>query len=217
VLWQRDSVRLNRTDDPEEPWSSQVSALFQQFNDYECDMLFIDTLANTFGGNENSQQDANNYLAAIRMFVNAGAPVVIVHHNTKEGDDSRGSTVFEGAVDTKVAVKESKGKVHLYITQQKDGDPGFNLNMRLKVYDWTDNDRDFSSVVLEENLAPQLTSKQHEILGILEAHGGLGLAELAEARGTSKQAANDMLQRMLEVGLVIQDDDLVWHSTLEEL
>jgi hypothetical protein len=120
-------------------------------------------------------------------------------------------------VDTKVAVKESKGNVHLYITKQKDGDPGFNLNMRLKVYDWTDNDRDFSSVVLEENLAPQLTSKQHEILGILEAHGGLGLAELAEARGTSKQAANDMLQRMLEVGLVIQDDDLVWHSTLEEL
>lgn len=216
VLWVRDPVRLNRTEDPKEPYTPQVAALFEMFNDYSRDLLIVDTLANTFGGNENSQQDANNYLATIRMFVNAGAPVVIVHHNTKEGNDFRGSTVFEGAVDTKVAVKESNANVHLYITKQKDGDPGFNLDMRIKPHIWENLGREFSSVTLEQvAIGAKLTKKQRATLDIVISLGDKAtVAAVAKERGGSNDAAYEMLKGMQTRGHV-KELDGVWYNTLE--
>ncbi len=217
VLWVRDSVRLNRSDDPKEPWSAQVAALFEMFNDYERDILFIDTLANTFGGNENSQQDANNYLAAVRMFVNAGAPVVIVHHNTKEGKDFRGSTVFEGAVDTKVAIEENNGRVHLYITKQKDGDPGFSLDLKIKPYSWQGGEREYTSVVLEENKgAVKVTKKQQEILTIIEGLGAKATAtNIAVEREATLSSTANLLNSMQEKLLVRKNNDDTWSVVLE--
>jgi len=218
VLWVRDAVRLNMTEDPKEPFTAQVAALQQMFLDYGRDLLIVDTLANTFGGNENSQQDANNYLATLRMFVNQGVPVVLVHHNTKEGNEFRGSTVFEGAVDTKVAVEENHGVVRLYITKQKDGDPGFNLTMKLKVHEWNHGKYDFSSVTLEETLPGlKITKKQREILDLLAELGDKATAKnIKDQRGGTIQATNEMLSRMQDMGHVDVDDG-VWFSTLEVL
>ena len=218
VLWVRDAVRMNRSEDAKEPWSAQMAALFKMFNDYERDVLIIDTLANTFGGNENSQQDANNYLAAIRMFVNAGAPVVIIHHNTKDGKEFRGSTVFEGAVDTKVAVEENNGRIHLYITKQKDGDPGFSLNMRLKVYNWESRSRGFSSVVLSRDAnAVKVSRKQQEILTLIESLGEEATATaIAVNRGSTLESAANMLKRMEEIGLARKEESGLWVAVLEQ-
>jgi len=217
VLWVRDAVRMNRSDDPKEPWGAQMAALFEMFNDYKRDILFVDTLANTFSGNENSQQDANNYLAAIRMFVNAGVPVIIVHHNTKEGKDFRGSTVFEGAVDTKVAIEENNGRVHLYITKQKDGDPGFSLDMRIKPYTWQGGQREYTSVALEENRGVvKVTRKQQEILTIIEGLGAKATTtNVAVERQASLESTANMLDRMASALLVRKESDDTWSVILE--
>jgi hypothetical protein len=215
VVWVRDAVRLNRQDNTEEPWSEQVAALVQMYNDYERDILFVDTLANTFGGNENSQQDANNYLAAIRMF-QEGGPVVIVHHNTKEGDDYRGSTVFEGAVDTKVAVKESDGLVHLYITKQKDGDPGFNMNLQITLHSWLSEsqERELSSVALKVATDKgTITAKQQAFLDVIPRLAEEATAaNIARELNTNASAATNFLNRLQEKGLVYKKPlDKTWH------
>ena len=215
VLWIRDAVRLNRTDDPENPWTPQVAALKEMFEDFDRDILFVDTLANTFGGNENSQQDANNYLAALRMFVNEGVPVVLVHHNKKDDKEFRGSTVFEGAVDTKVALENSGGHIRLYITKQKDGDPGFHLQFRLKVYEWEgDGGYELSSVVLEHMKSEaRVTSKQAEILTHMELLEKNTTEAIAIARGGTLESTANMLRRMEETGLIAQGEDLLWYRT----
>jgi hypothetical protein len=221
VVWVRDSVRLNRTDDPKEPWSSQVTALFQMYNDYERDILFVDTLANTFGGNENSQQDANNYLAALRMF-QQGGPVVIIHHNTKEGKEFRGSTVFEGAVDTKVAV-ELRGHdiVHLWITKQKDGDPNFGMDLKIKPHSWLgSSNRELESVALEKMdwQAPRLTARQLEYVEVVQDLGpDATLNEIALRMEVQRSAASEMLIRLEEEGWLTKDESSVWYKALEEL
>jgi len=218
VLWQRDAVRLNRQDNEQEPWSEQMAALYQMYLDYDRDILFVDTLANTFFGNENSQQDANNYLAALRLF-QAHGPVVIVHHNKKENKEFRGSTVFEGAVDTKVAVEESNGIVHLYITKQKDGDPGFAMDMRLNPVVLRETEEyDVTSVVLEQvdrlEGAAKVTPKQQEILNIL-SEGPCAVDVIAHQRGSGRRAALNMLNRMRDEGLVDLNDDGAWFSQWE--
>lgn len=218
VMWVRDAVRLNRTEDANEPWSEQVAALFQMYNDYDRDILFIDTLANTFGGNENSQQDANNYLAALRMF-QQGGPVVVVHHNTKDGDDYRGSTVLEGAVDTKVAVKENRGIIHLYITKQKDGDPGFNLDLKIKPHSWESFGRELTSVsVAQTSRIDKLTSNQERVLDIIRALGdGATAQNIADIREASLESTAGILSRMQDGGFVDKDETtLVWRSLVDE-
>jgi hypothetical protein len=221
VLWVRDPVRLNRTEDPDEPWTAQVAALFQMYNDYDRDILFVDTLANTFGGNENSQQDANNYLAALRMF-QQGGPVVIIHHNTKEGKDFRGSTVFEGAVDTKVAVElQSSDVVHLYITKQKDGDPNFWMNLRLREHVWQGTNRELSSVALEKVLledGPHMTARQEEyVAAVTELADKATTTGIAEYMDVGKSSASGMLKGLAEAGWIVQDENNVWRTVLEDL
>lgn len=118
-------------------------------------MLIVDTLANTFGGNENQQVDANSYLATLRMFQELG-PVVVIHHNKKGEDEFRGSTALLGAVDTMVGVKQSKhGVIDVTLTKQKDGDPAFKLSLRQREYRWKNqwNEED-GSVAFEKDDTP---------------------------------------------------------------
>lgn len=137
VVFQRTSVRMQRSNNLDEPWSAQVASLLRMYLEEGCNMLFVDTLANTFVGDENKQQDANLYLDALNLFM-AHGPVILLHHNTKSTDEYRGSSVLAGKADTMVSLKKSstnKDVIELDITKQKDGDDDVKFEMKFKPID----------------------------------------------------------------------------------
>lgn len=169
VVWVRDRVAINATRDAENPFTQQVASLVKMYNDYNCNILFIDTLANTFVGNENMQEDANSYLRTLSLFLEGG-PVVLIHHNKKGEDEFRGSTVFHGAVDTLVSMKKSDFGVKLSISKQKDGPETLYLNLKAVEHTWKGQYEEQSSIALSE-VGPEYSTKlkavHYEILELL--------------------------------------------------
>jgi AAA domain/Bifunctional DNA primase/polymerase, N-terminal/Primase C terminal 2 (PriCT-2) len=81
-------------------WTAALDYLRQQVNDLQVDVLMIDNIAHTFGGNENSRHD-------VTMFVNGVAglvtdrpfSVVLMGHVARaQGSEFAGSAAWENAV-----------------------------------------------------------------------------------------------------------------------
>ncbi len=215
VVWVRDTVRMQRsTTNPDEPWSPQVTGLMKMYHDNECNLLILDTLANTFVGNENQQQDANQYLDAIRMFQEFG-PVVVVHHNTKGEDEYRGSTVLAGAADTMVSLKQDEKTkiIQLRVTKQKDGEPDFGLAMRLKGVDlgWQDKwGGEVQAPYLRDikGTLEALRDDQQQILSQLQTRGRLSAKMIAEALDADANTMTSRLKKMETGKFVTCDRDV---------
>jgi hypothetical protein len=85
-------------------------------------LVILDTLARTFSGNENAQEDMNRYVAAAGRLQALGSAVLILHHNRKDGG-YRGSTALPGALDTMIDAKKTATGVVLTCEKQKDDEP----------------------------------------------------------------------------------------------
>lgn len=107
----------------------------------DVDVVFIDTMAATFGGgNENQQQDMNLYLKPLRELRAMGIAVVIAHHANRGEGTVRGSTVLTGEADTIIEMrpvfdKDNPGRVlwtNVMCRKQKDyvPFPPFRLNLK---------------------------------------------------------------------------------------
>ena len=99
-------------------------------------LIVIDTLARTFGGgNENSQEDMNRYVAAAdKLKEEFGATVVILHHNNKQGE-YRGSTVMPAALDTMIGTEPGGDGLTLRCLKQKDFEPFGDIRLKkIKLY-----------------------------------------------------------------------------------
>lgn len=72
-------------------------------------IIFIDTLAQAFPGiDENSAEGMGKVVAVARSLTKHGAAVILIHHDTKSGDDTpRGHSLLNGALD--VAIKLNAG------------------------------------------------------------------------------------------------------------
>jgi phage/plasmid primase-like uncharacterized protein len=71
-------------------------------------MIIIDTLARNMGGDENSTEDMNAFIAHLDLYFRQkwGCCVVIVHHSgAMDKDRSRGSTALRGAMDAEYKVE----------------------------------------------------------------------------------------------------------------
>lgn len=107
----------------------------------EVDVVFIDTMAATFGGgDENRQQDMNLYLKPLRELRNMGISVVIAHHANRGEGAIRGSSVLGGDADTIIEMRptvdqDNPGRVQwttVVCRKQKDyvPFPPFRLNLK---------------------------------------------------------------------------------------
>ncbi len=96
-------------------------------------LVVIDTLARTFGGgNENSQEDMNRYVAAADKIKDEfGATVAILHHNNKQGE-YRGSTVMPAALDTMIGTAPNGDRLTLQCLKQKDSEPFPDIRLTKK-------------------------------------------------------------------------------------
>lgn len=208
VVWVRDRVGLNATGDPVNPFSRQVASLVKMYNDYHCNILFIDTLANTFVGNENLQQDANSYLRTLSVFLEGG-PVVLIHHNKKGEKEFRGSTVFHGAVDTLVSMEKTLIGAKLEITKQKDGPEDFFLHLKAIEHSWAGRYADQQSIALQDYTQDHWVTAEHEeILALLITHQELTVKHAAELFGYTSQTMKSRLDKMVEKGKLVLLEDV---------
>ena len=101
-------------------------------------LVVIDTVARTFVGNENLQEDANAYVAAAdRIKAATGAAVLLVHHNNRQGE-YRGSTVIPGALDTMIGAEKTARGVRLACLKMKDAEPFRCVHLEKKVVELGD-------------------------------------------------------------------------------
>lgn len=107
--------------DPERR-SFVIEALRARFEQYAA--IFIDTKARFSSGNENSAEDASNFVAAVDLLRRAfDCAVIVVHHTGKNGDE-RGSTAWIGGANTRWKVTKAPAEYSAFLTgeKQKDSD-----------------------------------------------------------------------------------------------
>jgi hypothetical protein len=89
-------------------------------------MIIIDTLARNMGGDENSTEDMNSFIAHLDLYFRQkwNCCVVIVHHSgAMDKDRSRGSTALRGAMDAEYKVEIlPSGHVQLTGKKMKDAE-----------------------------------------------------------------------------------------------
>lgn len=85
-------------------------------------LIIVDTLARTMvGGDENTQRDMGQFVAACdRIRTAAGGTVMIVHHTGRNGNHERGSTVLRGAADQVISIENDDSLIRLACEKSKD-------------------------------------------------------------------------------------------------
>lgn len=103
-------------------WVGHLIQAIEQVSQAPPAMIWLDTLARTFGsGDENSQKDMNAYIAgADRLRDRFGCVVGIIHHTGKEDTRGlRGSSALYAAMDTVIRTDRKAGKMLVTLKNQQ--------------------------------------------------------------------------------------------------
>lgn len=88
--------------------------------------IFVDTIARTMTGDENTSKDMGAYIRGLELLVNAireveaSACVTAVHHARKDGGTYRGSSALRGAVDFEFEVSREGMVITVSCRKMKD-------------------------------------------------------------------------------------------------
>jgi hypothetical protein len=100
-----------------------VAAASSPFVRNPCQLIVIDTLAQSMIGDENDTRDMSKLIATATKARNlSGATVLLVHHTKKDSDLERGSSALRGGVDTLILCEESDDGRQLVCQKQKDAE-----------------------------------------------------------------------------------------------
>ena len=171
----------------------------RQWNAFDkpLDLLCIDTQhAATVGANENNATDAGvviNHLKRIQKeltYEEKKPTILLVHHATKEGTTSRGSSAYRGAWDTELQVD----KKTFSVTKQKDA-------MKRKDCFFDLSPLEDSCVVLWNEEKPANKSFEEKLLKFFEdEQGEFTIRDIKEAIGTNKAQIEKLLPKLVESG-----------------
>lgn len=185
-------------------------------------LVVIDTLARNFGGDENSAEDATQFVSHIDAFVRKrfGCNVLIIHHSGHNADRARGSTAFKAAMDQELKLSGGGGNaIELAVTRMKDGDtpPTRLFEIESVAVGVDEHGEPFFAGALQLSGDPYAaiigrgvggrpvpTSELLRYLGSLETTGG-GIADITIALGMSQSAANRALVDAHQMGLITHD------------
>jgi KaiC/GvpD/RAD55 family RecA-like ATPase len=87
-------------------------------------LIVIDTLAMAFPGlEENSAEGMGRVVAVARSLTKWGAAVILIHHDTKDGQQGlpRGHSLLNGALDVALHLTASDGIVRAKLTKNRNG------------------------------------------------------------------------------------------------
>jgi len=138
-----------------------TSKFINKIKDDPPDIIFIDTLARTFGsGDESSTKDMNNYIHNLdKIRYSTNSAIVLIHHTGhSEKHRARGSIALNGALDFEYRVEKNDDIIRITDTKQKDAKSGSSLGtFRLETFntDILDEDEEYilsaSLIHVDEN------------------------------------------------------------------
>ena len=128
-------------------------------------LIFIDTLAIAFPAlEENSSEGMGRVVAAARSLTQWGAAVVLIHHDTKDGQQGlpRGHSILNGALDVSLHVTKTDGIIRAKLTKNRNGsqdqDIAFTIGTRVL---GVDEDAEPIHVAVCQELGPIVERQEH--------------------------------------------------------
>lgn len=152
-------------------------------------LVYIDTLSQTFEGDENSATDISSYLRLINAEIRAkfDCSVVVIHHSGHSAAERpRGSSAITANVDFMLGVYKPEGTTQvarLDVIKQKDGDRLGNITFKLNriVLGHDEDGEEMSSLACEhyemgkqliQNGLAKLAGHEQVLVSLLQASGG---------------------------------------------
>lgn len=187
-----------------EDWPHLLDAL-----GFDPDCIFIDTLHQTFDGDENASRDMGVYIkAASQIKERTKATVILVHHTGKDtGKGARGHSSLRAAMDTEIELSKNGDVINMTVTKQRDMRPAKPFAYQLReVLVGLDRDGDqVTSCIVEQcepaKSQPKLTPKEKIALQALSdamANSGCirrGNPMIAEVNTVTKDEFREMCKR----------------------
>lgn len=135
------------TDAPQMLTDENVEALIATVKHRGAEVVFLDTLARTMDGEENSAKDMGGYVSACnRVQRETGATVCVVHHMGWNGERQRGSSALFAAMDAEITVTKDGDTVMAKVTKAKDFQDGEEMTFAPRVVELANGG---TSVVLD--------------------------------------------------------------------
>lgn len=180
---------------------AHLTALAEVLAEIRPALVVIDTQARvTVGADENSAKDMGQLVAAVEQIrTSTGACVLLVHHESRAGDNMRGSTALEGAAETVIRAHKDGPHVRLDNVKQKNEAEHPPILMRLVPFG--------ESAVLQSHdgvgLTEELTTSEQAILQVMwDSFGTTGASktELKDAVAVPKTSFYRALNLLVSKG-----------------
>ncbi|MBC7139672.1 MAG: AAA family ATPase [Defluviimonas sp.] len=115
---------LNETIQGQGQGSPHFNALLKAVEERRPALIVIDTLSMSFPGlEENSAEGMGRVVAVARALTKWGAAVVLIHHDTKDGQQGlpRGHSLLNGALDVSIHLRKDGDIVRGRLTKNRNG------------------------------------------------------------------------------------------------
>jgi len=83
-----------------------MTELREQVHDYRADYVFLDSVARTYGGNENDRHQVTTYISWITAACGTAGVCLLGHPGKAQGAEYSGSTAWEGSVRARLYLGE---------------------------------------------------------------------------------------------------------------
>jgi len=139
--------------------SPDLGALLKAVKERKPALIVVDTIAMAFPGlEENDAKSMGLVVAAARSLTKWGAAVLLIHHDTKDGQQGlpRGHSILNGALDMSLHLKRHNGVVVGRLTKNRNGATDQSLAFTVKTVTLgEDEDGDaITTAICEESGAP---------------------------------------------------------------
>lgn len=191
-------------------------------------LIVIDTLSRAIAGSEeNSAKEMSVVIEACGLLQKKyKAAILLVHHSSKESDNSRGSSTIEGAANTMIYVKKNKQKPSI-ISCKKQKNSGEFADIEFKLIQVGQED-DCSCVVQlieKDNQYGPLTNKyctssnQKKLMKYFQANPDVIVqtSQVKKEAGIPEGSTHRTLNELIDLGLIIKAQEGFYRLTDEGL
>ena len=165
---------------------NDVEELINLVEDREVGLLIIDALADIMEGDENSKQDTQPVLSALRKIAEStNTAIIVIHHSNKSGG-YRGSSAIKGALDLMVKIDSENDSNWINFKSEKVRDAeGIKFT---GVATWTEDQFYLSEADGTEKPRSQPPSQQY-VINYLSRKGASSVSEIMDHADTCSPEA----------------------------
>ena len=216
MLWENALQAMN---------TNEVAAFISDIeqNNYKPIMIIVDTMARAAKGlNENDTRDMVIFMDAYEQLVERlGCGVLFIHHVNRMGG-IRGSSVFDGALDSMLKVVSSDGRITVYNRYDKGGknkhrEEGPDLQFVIlpvtvdELMDMDDPGAEKQAIATTvdnvlDDPSVELRGNQKRILEALQGHeAGLSAQAIADAIEIGRATVYRNVNKLIDTGYIKQN------------